>query len=330
MNNIEFSNTFDTLLNSYRFSKEFGETLSILNITLDEYEKSVLLTQAQDIVLNENFLVSNISEGFDNSSRKQVNFSSLITVKAPIRVEYYNLIGGLGLVSAVNIYTIQTVSGATESITKSSNTITITYISSSTMQSLNTKLALVVDDIYIISAGTLSEASATLDTEYTAELYDSRSFVYAMPQDIKFILNEKIINHENAYIICPIHYQEYDRLNSKAYSYPRKRQAWRLFTDSSKIDRLSEIITIADFEDYETKYKIRYIRKPRPIILANLGEGTFGEKLSIEGESSISQCEIDPSLHFDIVVKAVEMAFATMSPRIPSQELSRQQQQQQN
>lgn len=46
MTTEEFSNTFDTLLNSYNSNAVFGEAASKQEIVLDEYEKSVLLTQA--------------------------------------------------------------------------------------------------------------------------------------------------------------------------------------------------------------------------------------------------------------------------------------------
>lgn len=51
MNNIEFSNRFDTLLLSHRSqSNVIGEGEGILEI--DEYQKSVFLTQAQNIIVN--------------------------------------------------------------------------------------------------------------------------------------------------------------------------------------------------------------------------------------------------------------------------------------
>lgn len=55
MTTQEFSNTFDTLLNSYRDVKDFGKIHSNVSIELDEYEKSILLTQAQDIVVKSYF-----------------------------------------------------------------------------------------------------------------------------------------------------------------------------------------------------------------------------------------------------------------------------------
>lgn len=49
----EFSDAFDVLLNSYSLKAPFGDTASGASITLDEYEKSVFLTRAQqEVVVN--------------------------------------------------------------------------------------------------------------------------------------------------------------------------------------------------------------------------------------------------------------------------------------
>ena len=47
MTNPEFSNQFDTLLNSYSTRPQFGEGMSRQEIVLDEYEKSLYLTRAE-------------------------------------------------------------------------------------------------------------------------------------------------------------------------------------------------------------------------------------------------------------------------------------------
>ena len=82
MNTQEFSDSFDTLLNSYASQAVFGEQAAKSEIVLDEYEKSVLLTQAQDIVLKSYFesRTNAQGEGFDDSTKRQVDFSSLIKV----------------------------------------------------------------------------------------------------------------------------------------------------------------------------------------------------------------------------------------------------------
>ena len=51
MTNQEMSNEMDTLLNSYSRSIEFGNTTNSQDIKLDEYEKSVFLTQAQQQII---------------------------------------------------------------------------------------------------------------------------------------------------------------------------------------------------------------------------------------------------------------------------------------
>ena len=81
MTTQEFSNTFDTLLNSYNSQGLFGEQASRGEIVLDEYEKSVLLTQAQDIIVKQYFEGGGVNGGFDDSARRQVDFSNLITVE---------------------------------------------------------------------------------------------------------------------------------------------------------------------------------------------------------------------------------------------------------
>lgn len=81
MTTKEFSDSFDTLLNSYANRAEFGDASSRADVVLDEYEKSVLLTQAQDMVVKSYFYRNNSQgQGFDDSERRQVDFSSLIKV----------------------------------------------------------------------------------------------------------------------------------------------------------------------------------------------------------------------------------------------------------
>lgn len=84
MTTREFSDMFDTLLNSYASQAMFGEGAAKEDIVLDEYEKSVLLTQAQDIIVKSYFdrSLNPQAQGFDDTTRRQTDFSSLITVKS--------------------------------------------------------------------------------------------------------------------------------------------------------------------------------------------------------------------------------------------------------
>lgn len=82
MTTEEFSDQFDVLLNSYNAQAEFGEGASRQTITLDEYEKSVLLTAAQDAIVKSYFdnRLNQQGQGIDDSIRRQVDFSTLIKV----------------------------------------------------------------------------------------------------------------------------------------------------------------------------------------------------------------------------------------------------------
>jgi hypothetical protein len=116
---------------------------------------------------------------------------------------------------------------------------------------------------------------------------------------------------KDTYVIVPLNYREYDREMSKAYSQPLKKQAWRLFQNTStQFDVQSELVPIWDAVTTENKsniiYKIRYVQRPDPIVLVDLPDG-----LTIDGVSEESECTLNPILHVDILNKAVELAIAT-------------------
>lgn len=254
----EFSNTFDTLLNSYNVQAQFGEQTSRADIVLDEYEKSVLLTQAQDLIIKSYFdgSLNNQGQGFDDSTRRQVDFSSLIKIA-------------------------------------------------------------ILEPI-------------TQDTV----VFDDRGIVYQLPRrdnqegttDVLFILNEKLTQQSKVgeevkvskdFVIVPISYREYDREMSKPYAQPLKKQAWRLFQNQATgFDVNSELIprfNVTEGQDpdsgevtHKFVYKIRYVKRPQPIVLEDLPNG-----LEIDGVTTESPCELNPILHMDILNKAVELAVAT-------------------
>lgn len=258
----EFSDMFDTLLNSYASQAIFGEGAAKTEVVLDEYEKSVLLTQAQDLIVKSYFYGNQNpqGQGFDDSIRRQVDFSSLI------------------------------------------------------------------------KTATLSKASSQ------TSVFDDRGIIYNMPPkvvngtpvanstDVLYILNEKMIatsgNTKKDYVVVPLNYKEYDREMSKAYAQPFKKQAWRLFQNSQTgFDVQSELIPIWDISDAATasspsvtlSYKIRYVKRPDPIVLVSLPNG-----LTIDGFDDVTECTLNPIVHMDILNKAVEIAVSTRGRIAPS------------
>ena len=225
MTTQEFSNEFDVLYNNIMSNQAPG---------LDEYEKSVFLTKAQLEILKNYFNPkgNKYGQGFDENAKRQIDFSTLITVAKPSQ---YTPEGG--------------------------------YVK-----------------------------------------FDDRSQLYKMPQDILLMLNETGINTvdgvKRLISIIPMNYEEYARLMSKPWKQPLKNQGWRLFQSTGGVDFISEVVI--KYDSTLTDYKIRYVKRPKPIILANLADEY--SNVSIEGIKTITECELDPILHPEILQRAVELA----------------------
>lgn len=218
----EFSNQLDVLLDSHKFKDEFGDVSNMFTVKLDEYEKSMLLTEAQEMILKEMFIGA-----FDKSEQVQMYYMPLI---------------------------------ATAEITVS---------------------------------------------EVGIDTYSENGIIYKLPADNFWVLNERLVDATGAgFTVVPLHYKEYDRLASKPYFKPLKRQAWRLYkgTAPGQLNEYSEIIKRNSATI--TKYVVRYIRNPRPIILEDLGN------LQIRGISTVSECELNVIAHPDILNRAVEIALS--------------------
>ena len=71
MTTEEFSNEFDVLLNSYI-------TINQDSFKLDEYEKSVLLTESQEAVIKELYSGKLAGEGFEETEEQRRNLDSLV------------------------------------------------------------------------------------------------------------------------------------------------------------------------------------------------------------------------------------------------------------
>lgn len=76
MNTSEFSNEFDVLLNSHSVLQPFGFTQSPLE--LDEYEKSVLLTEAQELLVRELYKGVPQGESFEKTEEMRRSLDSLV------------------------------------------------------------------------------------------------------------------------------------------------------------------------------------------------------------------------------------------------------------
>lgn len=221
MTNQEFSNEFDILYNNISSNQAPG---------LDEYEKSVFLTKAQDEIVKNYFNPkgNKYQEGFDGNEKRQIDFSMITKTKS------------------------------------------YTTFSESTFD------------------GRINNKSVNLET------------------DIMMLINEFAdVTREDDTVrlsVIPLNYREYTRLMSKPYKRPLKFQAWRILDNTSGATNRAEVIIGPN--DTLTKYTIRYIKRPRAIILSDL------EGVTLDGKNTEQTCELDPILHQEILQRAVELAKA--------------------
>ncbi len=131
--------------------------------------------------------------------------------------------------------------------------------------------------------------------------YDDRSFLFRMPNNIFAILNERAKTEEGKLKeVKQIHYTDYNKMMNKPFKYPLKNQAWRLSLSGDS--NLAEII--GGPEDTIKEYNIRYIRNPKPIILEDLED----YDVQINGQDKYSECELEESIHREIIEMAVYFA----------------------
>jgi hypothetical protein len=82
MTREEFSNGFDALLNSYSDAARFGEESTRQSIALDEYEKSLCLTKAQEEIVTSLYNGKNpYGDSFESTEEMKRYLSNLVAEK---------------------------------------------------------------------------------------------------------------------------------------------------------------------------------------------------------------------------------------------------------
>ncbi len=151
------------------------------------------------------------------------------------------------------------------------------------------------------------------DSVAVASAYDPRAMIYTLPDNLFLSINESVVLKQGNNIVgvrqvVPIAYDEYSRIMSKPYKEPLKNQAWRLITGQEE-SPIVELIVNHNDKKYTVSYRVRYVRKPNPIIVADL-ESTVG-MVSIDDRTERTECELGEGLHQEILQRAVELAKAS-------------------
>lgn len=272
----EMSNMMDVLYNNITSNQAPG---------LDEYEKSVFLTKAQQEILKNYFNPkgNKYQEGFDGSQKRQIDFSKVTKVASVTNILYsYTKDDNVTDKDGKDTFTKTETPDTSES-----------YLYTQAFDANNEPIE-----------GHYVKVEGSKVTGFGNPLYDNRqnSKSASLPSDILMIINERLEvkrNQENvSLVVKAISFEEYDRLMSKPFKRPLKNQAWRLINnnEANKADLIVGPI------DSIQNYTIRYVKRPLPIITSYL------EDLKIDGYSDVTECELDPILHDEIVQRAVELA----------------------
>lgn len=112
--------------------------------------------------------------------------------------------------------------------------------------------------------------------------------------------NKDACGHEITIPVKPTKHDEYHRIARNPFRRARWREALRLNISSAEEKDILEIISLSA----EYIYQVRYVRKPRPIVI-------YSEPgLTIEGVDTVTNCELPSMLHRAILDRAVQMAVA--------------------
>lgn len=143
---------------------------------------------------------------------------------------------------------------------------------------------------------------------------DTNSKFYSIPIDTWYIVWERIVisssdNCLNGKMIKvkPITHDEYNNSSINPFRKPSKRKVWRV--DRSKIGSQRVIEIISPFT--VSKYMMRYLKKPVPIVLGNFEDDpeTTGRNLTIDSLNVRTESELNNETHRDILIMAVQKAI---------------------
>lgn len=341
MLNSEFSNEFDILYNSITSNQAPG---------LDEYEKSVFLTRGQDDVLKAYFnsRSNKVQQGYDDSAKRQIDFSNLTKVVSPSMVNNSTKIDSRSICFPMPSDLFLYINEVCEDSKFKYTVVPISHteydrvmlkpyqypvkrgvwrlISGSTRESTYNEIS--VKDVGTLKIKNTTTKSVIFELQFTETINGNTigqkpilttngntvTIICKIPYDVPSS------NYSNAHLnkvseITP-YVGTFDGIESIFPSWPANK-----FTNGEKVRVTVGPVTDAIIVELigrfsgTPKYKVRYLKKPNPIILADL----TGTGLSIDGITSESQCEVPEELHREILQRAVELAKASYTGGLEEQ-----------
>ena len=311
MTDKEFLEGFDVLYNNITSNQAPG---------LNVYEISWFLTKAQSEIVKNHFTANskgnNIGQGFDDSAKRQADFSMLMkTANCDAAINCLTwYIHSSETSQELDSSEVTVISGATGAEVSWTELPYEPLVINSTGDG---RIGFVIKNLqyYIETDWPITEGD-TLTASNNDIKIDSRSNVFKYPSDVFLMINEVYKVSGDTLQVVPLKYDAYMSLMSKPFKRPLKNQAWRLINSGDSSDatytRNVEIIAGPGTDATIGTYTVRYVRKPKPIIVDSLDDLTIdGYCYTGDGGGNIpetSGCELDPSIHDEILQRAVELA----------------------
>lgn len=133
---------------------------------------------------------------------------------------------------------------------------------------------------------------------------DQRSTVFELPADYVSIITEtaEVADPFSSYMVLPLLPIEYQRLMSKPYNYPTKRNCWRL-VNKSAADQNQSVEVIAPNTVDLTHYNVTMTVLPEAIIVENLPDD-----LTVRGIATQQNTNLSEDYHPTILEYATTLA----------------------
>ena len=280
ISNQEILNRFDVLYNNIMSNQAPG---------LDDYEKSVFWNKAQLEVLKNhlNPKGNKYGEGFDHSSKRQIDFSSLIktsTIDLPIDNRASGHYPGFYRYAQDNaelqeLFYRKFPKDILCVINESVDTITASEFEQVCIEAKDFLadqftgqggISVITDYIdWLLNLNDVSQSVrdalaeqiyAMINDLLQGEVTSVSAFIYITPP-ASDVMKELNISADRK-VVVPITNIELDTLLSRPYKYPPKSQAWRM-----TIDNIPEIMSQPN--SVPVCYHIRYVKTPKEVNLAS-------------------------------------------------------------
>lgn len=291
--NNELSAQFDVMYNNVTSNQAPG---------LNEWEKSVFLTKAQNMLLIEYFnnRTDGVGGGFDGSQKRQYDFSQLISTASlqPLSLSSYTTLDQRSVPYIFPADYFLTVNEILADGSYQYNVIPLSYdeYSRLMMKPYNFPVKRAVWRLF-------TGKTTVVNPSFYKEKYDVNNDGKVDMQDVSDI-NQHLTDNPQG------DETKYDVNGDGAVT---QADSLEITEAISVLAPVAEIIGKPTMEKGGPKkdlsgitYTLRYVKKPKPIILEDLIN--YGDNLSIEGETNATECELPVETHQELLERAVTLA----------------------